>query len=47
MSFLAATIILHTGGIALASLRFGKAGQIVSRVAGAAAALAGAALLTG
>ena len=47
MGFLAATIILHTGSIALASLRFGKAGQIVSRVAGAAAALAGAALLAG
>ncbi|MBP2448307.1 nickel permease HupE [Rhizobium leguminosarum] len=47
MGFLAATIILHVAGITLASLRFGKAGQIVARVAGVGVALAGAALLAG
>ncbi|AVC45436.1 MULTISPECIES: nickel permease HupE [Rhizobium] len=45
--FLAATVILHVLGIGLASLRFGKAGQVVARVAGGAVALAGAALLVG
>ena len=45
--FMAATIILHLIGIGLAYLRFGKAGQVVGRLAGAAVAVAGAALLTG
>ncbi|WP_416068654.1 HupE/UreJ family protein (plasmid) [Rhizobium sp. YTUHZ045] len=45
--FLAATIALHGLGIGLASLRFGRASQIVARIAGAAVALAGAALLSG
>ncbi|MGX5668622.1 nickel permease HupE [Rhizobium daejeonense] len=45
--FMAATIVLHLIGIGLASLRFGKAGLIVGRLAGAAVALAGAALIAG
>ncbi|WP_416798743.1 nickel permease HupE [Ciceribacter azotifigens] len=45
--FMAATILLHLIGIGLAYLRFGKAGQVVGRLAGAAVALAGAALLAG
>lgn len=45
--FLAATIALHAVGIALASLRFGNAGQAAMRIAGWAVALAGAALLAG
>lgn len=45
--FLAATIVLHGLGFGLASLRFGRAGQVVARIAGAAVALAGAALLAG
>lgn len=43
--FMAATIILHLIGIGLAYLRFGRAGQVVGRLAGAAVAIAGAALL--
>ena len=45
--FMVATIILHLIGIGLASLRFGKAGQVAARIAGAAVALAGATLLAG
>ncbi|NEJ24605.1 urease accessory protein [Rhizobium leguminosarum] len=45
--FLSATIILHGLGFGLAALRFGRAGQVVARIAGAAVALAGAALLAG
>lgn len=47
VGFLAATIILHAAGIALAMLRFGGAAHIVARIAGAAVAVAGAALLAG
>ena len=43
--FTAATIVLHLIGIGLASMRFGRVGQIAGRFAGAAVALAGAALL--
>lgn len=45
--FMAATVVLHLLGIGLASLRFGAAGRIVGRAAGAAVALAGAALIAG
>ena len=45
--FLAATIILHVAGIALAMLRFGGAAGVVARIAGAGVAIAGAALLAG
>jgi len=45
--FMAATVILHLIGIGLATLRFGRAGHIVARIAGAAVAIAGAALLAG
>lgn len=45
--FLAATIVLHAAGIALGALRFGKAGQIAARIAGAVVAVSGATLLAG
>lgn len=45
--FLAATVVLHLAGIGLAYVRFGRAGQVVGRIAGAAVAIAGAALLAG
>lgn len=45
--FMLATVVLHLVGIGFASLRFGKAGQVIGRMAGAAVALAGAALLAG
>lgn len=47
VGFMAATIVLHLIGIGFASLRFGKAGQLLVRAAGAAVALAGAVLLAG
>lgn len=45
--FVAATIVLHLIGMGLASLRFGSAGRFAGRAAGAAVALAGAALMAG
>lgn len=45
--FLVATIALHAAGIGLGALRFGKAGQIAARFAGAVVAVSGAALLAG
>ncbi len=45
--FLAATIALHAAGIGLGALRFGKAGQIAARFAGAVVAVSGVALLAG
>ena len=43
--FLIATAILHAAGLGLGMLRFGKAGEIVARVAGGFVAIAGVALL--
>ncbi|MFM2282186.1 MAG: hydrogenase/urease accesory protein HupE [Pseudomonadota bacterium] len=45
--FMVATVILHAVGLGLATLRFGRTGQIVGRFAGALVALSGAALLAG
>ena len=45
--FLAATIILHVAGIALAAVRFGGAARMAARIAGAVVAVTGAALLAG
>lgn len=45
--FVATTIVLHLIGMGLASLRFGSVGRFAGRAAGAAVALAGAALMAG